>query len=615
MQHTRVDSLSPGSLSYHNDVNDHASRIGIGRRVRPALATTVPALAIALTLSLAGGMGVAHAKGGTAGTAKPPQAPPAAAPVQVTVSPPPAVPPPIFTQPQAGIHQFDITGFIQAVTVSGSPGGHACPGVPPDMWGGTVQVNGITIIIPCNLILQMPAAAFSWAQTFAPTPPAPPLTLFTNPPGFPSFEIRVVGNIVNGQHIAGLVLVSQQSVMAGQGIITGFDYANGVIFVGSTAGGPAQVRVQINDPRGRFSKGQTPDARFTVDDENPTIHAATGYPMCIPRVAPPQNDPECPQKNRPLAVAGCRNFQAAGVILPSGREIAPPAAGQTFCSAFVMEDPNSAAVHAANSTRPDAMKQAPFEVGDYITYAGTLIKDGFGPNASNTLSAHTIEASVGIFTQPHTLPVYLSIGEFAVSADAPATAINGAPQEAQNRLILEASVTDVTSVVDIYMIDFDPDTGAESHRWITPESMTGEANGVFVGDTNPATQFHGGITTQFTGPQPGRARLRANKAPVGLLVSPTRNLRVVARTLCTPANVNDLVNGVPCLERMPAAKGTANPAVDPLFTGQYLAPVFEYIFPENVVAGDPIVPNNLWDLGFLMNGEGPGTGPLIPTPW
>src|SRR5712691_2578114 len=91
MQHTRVDGLSPGSPSYHNDVDDHASRIGVGRRARPALATTVLALAIALTLSPAAGMGVAHAKGGTA---KPHQTPPPAAPVQVAVPPPPAVPPP-----------------------------------------------------------------------------------------------------------------------------------------------------------------------------------------------------------------------------------------------------------------------------------------------------------------------------------------------------------------------------------------------------------------------------------------------------------------------------------------------------------------------------------------
>jgi hypothetical protein len=58
-------------------------------------------------------------------------------------------------------------------------------------------------------------------------------------------------------------------------------------------------------------------------------------------------------------------------------------------------------------------------------------------------------------------------------------------------------------------------------------------------------------------------------------------------------------------------------------TGQYLAPVFEYIFPENLVAGDPIVPNDFWNFGFLVNGEA-GTGAqldpaqkagLTPTPY
>jgi hypothetical protein len=52
-----------------------------------------------------------------------------------------------------------------------------------------------------------------------------------------------------------------------------------------------------------------------------------------------------------------------------------------------------------------------------------------------------------------------------------------------------------------------------------------------------------------------------------------------------------------------------------LHAGQYTAPVFEYIFPENVQPGDPTVPNDLWDLGFLMNGEGTGTGRLTPSPW
>src|SRR6202012_2392573 len=103
---------------------------------------------------------------------------------------------------------------------------------------------------------------------------------------YPSTEITINGNIVGTRHIAGLVFIAQQSLNAGVGFITGFDYANGVILVGSSACGPAQVRFQINDLNGRFSKGQSPDARFNVDDVNPPIHSASGYPMCVPRTDP-----------------------------------------------------------------------------------------------------------------------------------------------------------------------------------------------------------------------------------------------------------------------------------------------------------------------------------------
>ena len=54
-----------------------------------------------------------------------------------------------------------------------------------------------------------------------------------------------------------------------------------------------------------------------------------------------------------------------------------------------------------------------------------------------------------------------------------------------------------------------------------------------------------------------------------------------------------------------------------LFTGQYMAPVGEFIFPENTLAGFPIVPNNFHQMGFLLHGEaGDGsTAPQNPLPW
>jgi hypothetical protein len=562
-------------------------------------------LALAAGLALSVAAGTAFAAGG-GGTAKPPKVPPPPAPVVVVVPKPPVVPAPVFSAAVTDIHGFDVTGFIQDATVSGA----RCPGLPLSQQGGTAVVNGLTIIVPCNTVLQMPAATYSWADLFDKTTFPEPLSLFdisATPSSsvfkYPSTEISIVGNIVGGEHIAGLVLISQQSLNGATGYITRIDYSTGAIFVGGGRAGGPETRLVINDPKGRYGRAQPPDERFSVDDANPTIKTSTGYPMCVPRTDPTTvggDDPLCPQRNRAKAAAGCRTFLQAGVVSPAGWEISPPVAGQTYCSAFVMEDPNSLAVISPGSTRPDAKQQAPFEVGDYIAYSGTLLRDHSGAGGGDTVSVHTIEANVGIFTQPHTLPVYLAIGEFGIGMDTTATAINGKPQESQNRLFLEASVTDVTSVVDIYLVDIDPNTGAETQRWITPESMTG-------GITPGTAPYGGGITTQLIGPQPGRARIRATKATPGILVSPTRYVRVVARQLCTPANVNAVIAGVPCLETAPAANG--------LFAGQYLAPTFEYIFPENVVAGDAIVPANLWDLGFLMNGEGAGTGRLMPTPW
>src|SRR5205823_8750296 len=121
--------------------------------------------------------------------------------------------------------QFDVTGFIQAATTDNS----RCPAIAdPLLWGGTVKVNGVTMIVPCNSIIQMPANTVSWAMLFPqagvsgevgvtpvgtntaglngqPGGPAAGTTGLAladaNPavPGsgpFPSFEIRAEGNIV-----------------------------------------------------------------------------------------------------------------------------------------------------------------------------------------------------------------------------------------------------------------------------------------------------------------------------------------------------------------------------------------------------------------------------------
>jgi hypothetical protein len=537
---------------------------------------------------------VASAKGGTA---KPPKG-------AVAPSITPTLPAPTFSTDPKNINQFDVTGYIQDMTVNST--NVSCPDVTdPSRFGGTVMLNGATLTVPCNMIIQMPANTMTWAEFVNPPAYQPQLPVTLKQSASPVFELRAVGNIVAGQHVAGLMFASQQSANTGGGYIKSIDYSTGNLIVDGgkdVTGKPnSDVVIQINDPEGRFGRAQSPDPRLSVDGENPTIHSGTGYPMCVPRSDPSLSggdDPLCPQQNRPKPVTNhCRNFTDAGVIpLPAAGELSAPLAGQTYCTQYVMPAPPTG---TNKTTGPDSRQQVPFEVADYINWSGTLVQTGSG----SYISAHTIEANVGVFTQPGSVPTYLAIGDFGVgTADPLAAAASGVAQETQDRIFLEAETTDVNHRVDIYLQDVDPTTGKLTNRWVTPFAMTGDN----FSATNPSG---GGILTQFTGPQESRARLRATKAPTGLLSNPSRTLRVASRSQCPdPTKVNFVgPNGKTCLESTQAANG--------LFTGQYTAPVFEFIFPEGVHVGDTIVPNDFWHLGFLRYGEGPGTGPLEPAPW
>ena len=578
--------------------------INIDWRKRRVTSLVIPLTALSLLAAVP--LSVNAFAGG--GTAKPP--PGAIAPF-VTAT----LPDPVTSVSPALIHGFDDTGFIQAASVDTTNAN--CPNTSDaHRFGGTLTLNDGPIVIPCNLVIQMPANTFTWADFVN---GGPSLALGA---GYPSFEMRAIGNVVGARRIAGLLYASQQSLHTSTGVITKVDYATGNLQV-DTGDAAKPAIVQINDPKGRFGRAQSPDPRFSVDDANPTIHAGTGYPMCVPRTDPTVaggDDPLCPQANRPKpsTTGQCRNFSLAGIVPPVSGELSPAAAGQVYCSEFVM---NTVAARAA--TDPDVRQQAPFEVGDAITFSGTLIPAT--ATAPAFTSVHTIEANVGIFTMPGTQPSYIAMGAFGVgTADPNPISINGFATETKDRIFLEAQTTDVKNPVDIYMMDVDPVTGAVRNRWTTPFAMTGEQNGPLQADG--ITPIGGGITTQNAGPQPQRARIRAAKAPTGLLSQPTRTMRVAVRSLCTPqAPVNDAA-GNPVLTALDAClnkNGATNQVANGLVAGQYFAPTFEYIFPENVKPGDGLIPFDFWHLPFLRYGEGtttapdvtPGVGPLEPTPW
>ena len=550
---------------------------------------------------------------------------------------------------------FDITGFIQEATLDVSNA--ICTPTDPRLAGGTVTVNGQRVIIPCNTVLQMPAYTTSFADLFKPggptaaditpnqqtglaltdligpvsgaTVPASQPGLLTMPiPGsasttaatryngsLPSYEIHLVGNVVNGQYIAGLVFISQQSLNAGQGVISCIDYNTGEMQVGgqpvdpSTSLGcpnpprPGTTRVRLNDTIGRFGKSHAGiggcagrancveeagfDPRFTPDTDNPTVHAASGYPMCIPRVNPfvaGAVDPECPQSNRPIA-PNCKSFDPV-LGLPA---FAIPTTG--YCMTYVMDLPNTRPLAKVQGSCPgpdplcptDPTKQAPFEIGDNITFQGTLKADAAG----TYVSAHTIIANLGIYTQPGVQPAYTFVEVVLAGTDARPVA--GLSQEATGRVKFVGFTTDVSALVDLFALDQDPVTGVVTERLLGTQSPV--ANALL-----------------------GRFRTPANNN--GAFLPPARNYRAVSRTMCNGTTGP----GMPCMQN---GRSTAT-AANGLVAGQYSLPNFEFIFAENLVFGQPLVPNNFQDLPFLFCGSGPldgaGTkspvvGQLDPAPW
>lgn len=348
-------------------------------------------------------------------------------------------------------------GFIQEATLDTA--GAICTPPATDttgrLRGGTITVNGIKMIVPCNTLLQLPAATMTWGDLFNPVSskpvgtyigaPATPvsanpvapnvktgLALADSPMPFPSFEVRAQGNVVGknpdgtDKYIVGLIVpITQQGLNASSGLISYIDYTIGAFRVGGIPNDPACAAngitsplcsgtlVQVNDPIGRWGLIHSPDPRFSGDFENTTIHASTGIPVCIPHSDPKlvngaytgTLDLLCPFTNRPL------NGDPRFPIDPFLAIGAP-------LKAFDMPAP--VLVNGANAVAPDAYKQVPMMVGDQVNYAGTLFK--INPlatlvdpvtnlaipdnTAANTyISAHTVRMSWASSPRPASRPL------------------------------------------------------------------------------------------------------------------------------------------------------------------------------------------------------------------
>ncbi|KAF6832022.1 hypothetical protein CPLU01_06404 [Colletotrichum plurivorum] len=172
--------------------------------------------------------------------------------------------------------------------------------------GGSIVVNGFTMNVPKNLLVQFPAAWVPWKE------------FVNNKADFAGFETLVIGNSINGESRVAQVQLYEFFEGLSSGFVESVDFADGSLKIQN---GPT---VRISDPNAVYSKGYTGAPLMTADDQSPSITSFSGFPMCIPRN---DTDPLCPLTNRPFVGPG------------------------TF-------------------TAPDPVVMAPFQAGDFITFSG-----------------------------------------------------------------------------------------------------------------------------------------------------------------------------------------------------------------------------------------------------
>ncbi len=506
--------------------------------------------------------------------------------------PKPAVPPtpaPIATvQPrQTTPFGFDTLGFIQYATVdsmcaptqtvaldtslgitplSPSPTPTPVPAPPVPVAcktsGGWIQVNNGTIRIPQNTLVVFPNKIITWEEIFENNPTGVAgesglaLTDSVRLPG--TYEAHIQGNVVKGSYIAGLVFISQQSANGFVGYVESVNYADGSLTINGR-------RVQLNDPalqitdltgrlwnKGRYSIGQSADTRFSADQNNPTVRSDTGYPMCIPRVAPGKwavllpdgvtnsgipdpylsgyDDPQCPEVNRPRDDLGL------------------------IKSIYTMNAPG-AAPGLDNPFPQDPYTEAPFEVGDFVSVKGTLELDDKG---MPFLSATEVVANLGIFTAPATDPAYVAISVLlqGTGNTAPAPSF---PQEAIRRAVVEGMMTDPLRNVDISAIDIDCNGNLVFRipTWVS--NFPVEQGFPLVGKR-------------------GRWRFTPNG---GTFLPPTQYIGVQVSGTVSGFNNNGIAYN------------------------SYQMANSQFVFPENLISGGLPPQSNFYDMPFLINGTGP----------
>jgi len=391
---------------------------------------------------------------------------------------------------------FPVVAIALSVMIGSTISAHALPtgalvvgeiermGVndPADPWSaGWIVVGKDNVIIPRNLLIELPANRLTLQQLFVPTVgnpvSGPPAACFANgESGLAKVDrcnARVLGatatiyanRMDSGHVIAGDVRLAKANESI-TGVVTYINYTDGYFRVNGIPN-PGSVddntgtMVRFNDPgplnnpgKGRHTIQQgfgcligslncSADPRFTNDPENYTITFQTGFPVCIPSTANGVGDPNCPSTNRPTPV------------------VSPPVVNPIFTPALPPAFPFVSPQLVPGGTVANSQHFAPILLGDSLTAFGNyeLIPGVF--TGAQFFSAHTAQVFADLATRDDpTQPDYTILREVGWdSPPFPAARVRllfiGNSTLHGLTLGAKGGVTDPDTAVDIYASHYD----------------------------------------------------------------------------------------------------------------------------------------------------------------
>jgi len=331
---------------------------------------------------------------------------------------------------------------------------------PTDTWsGGTMVVSGRNIIIPRNMVFELPANRLTLQQMFVNAPSAC-AAIDTDPAdGIPdetglakadrcnSSGTGAVATILanrssSGNIIAGDVFLEKKAEVV-SGKINFIDYDQGFFRVNGIVGDDTTgAMVRVDDPEGRHTTqtgkgcaGSGPncsaDVRYGVDPDNYTFAAITGYPMCIPSTL--ARGPYDFDVNRDAAIdPGITETGLFAVAAADG-------SGDALCP--------QANRPGLGIVADDSRLFAPIQIGDDISAEGNFeVIDG-----TTFLSAYAVTVNAGLTTANDAFqPDYMIFDE--VGWDVPGY------QNQRVRDLLIGFATLSPPQVDVFGLYSNPDT-------------------------------------------------------------------------------------------------------------------------------------------------------------